>query len=375
MVSRRVPSSHRCCLTSISAIFRKQLQGSTVAGDVAILLRHPSWKKMEEGLNKDMTILVDYLRKWRIQLSIGKTISAAYHLNNRKAKRELDVFVDNKRLVFQQAPKYLGVRLDRMLNFNKQHLEEVTGKVTPRVSLIRRLAGTTWGASAKTLRISTQALVFPAAEYCAPVWSRSPHVKKVDVAINSFLRTISGCLKPTPMLQLPVLAGIAPAGLRRKGATLALARKAVKHYCHILHDTTKTEVPPCRLKSRKPYNKEAQEMLSVIHEDRSKDAWIAATWKQEWEASGPTRVRRHVPDPGEGVKGEELSRKHWTTLNRLRTEVGRYKASMKKLGLADSAACECGEPEQTADHIINIDHHPKMASSKLGHDQSMAPTD
>ena len=207
------------------------------ADHLAILLRRPSWKEMEEGLNKDMTILVDYLRKWRIQLSIGKTVSAAYHLNNREAKRELDVFVDNKRLVFQHAPKYLGVRLDRMLNF-KQHLEEVAGKVTSRVSLIRRLAGTTWGASVKTLWIYTQALVFPAAEYSATVWSRSPHVKKVDVAINSSLRTISGCLKPTPMSQLPVLAGIAPAGLRRKAANLALARKAVKHDWHILHDTT-----------------------------------------------------------------------------------------------------------------------------------------
>ena len=99
------------------------------------------------------------------------------------------MFVDNKRLVFLHDPKYLGVRLDRMLNF-KQHLEEVAGKVTSRGSLIRRLAGTTWGASAKTLRISTQALVFLAAEYCAPVWSLSPHVEKVDVAINSSLGTI-----------------------------------------------------------------------------------------------------------------------------------------------------------------------------------------
>ena len=47
------------------------------------------WNEMEEALNKDLTILVDYL-----------TVSAAYHLNNREAKRELDVFVDNKRLVF-----------------------------------------------------------------------------------------------------------------------------------------------------------------------------------------------------------------------------------------------------------------------------------
>ena len=40
------------------------------ADDLVILLRRPSWKEMEEGLNKDMTILVDYLRKWRLQLSI-----------------------------------------------------------------------------------------------------------------------------------------------------------------------------------------------------------------------------------------------------------------------------------------------------------------
>ena len=190
------------------------------ADDLAILLRRPSLEEMEEDLNKDMTILVDYLRKWRLQLSIGNTVLAAYHLNNRETKRHLDVFVDNKRLVFQQAPKYLGVRLDRMLNF-KQHLEEVAENGTSRVSLIRRLAGTIWAASAKTLRISSQALLFHAAEYCAPITSRSPHVKKVDVAINSSLRTLSGCLKPTPVFHLPVLTWIAPAGVRRKASTLS----------------------------------------------------------------------------------------------------------------------------------------------------------
>ena len=247
---------------------------------------------MEEGLNKDITILVDFTCKLRIQLSIVKTVSATYNLNKREAKRELDMFVDSKRLVFQQAPKYIGVRLDRMLNF-KQHLEEVAGKVTSTVSLILRLAGTTCGASAKTLRISTQALVFHAAEYGAPVWSRSPHVEKVAVAINSSQQTIPGCLKSTPVFKLPVFAGIAPASLGWKAANFALERKAVKHDRHFRHDTTQNDVPPCRLKSRKPYNKDAQEMLCVIPEDRSKDVCIAATWKQEWEESGPTRVHRH----------------------------------------------------------------------------------
>ena len=60
-------------------------------------------------------------------------------------------------------------------------------------------------------------------------------------------------------------------------------------------------------KSRKPYNQEAQEILSVIPKDRSNDAYIAAAWKQELEASGPTRVYGHVSDTGEGVNGEDLS--------------------------------------------------------------------
>ena len=137
--------------------------GYAIADDLAILLLchlGRKWKRVSKRHDYPGRLFSEMAAR-RLQLSIGKTVSAAYHLNNRETKRGFYVFVDNKRLVLQQAPKYLGVRLDRMLNF-KQHLE-VAGKVTSRVSPIRRLAGTTWGASAETLRISTQALLFPAA--------------------------------------------------------------------------------------------------------------------------------------------------------------------------------------------------------------------
>ena len=49
----------------------------------------------------------------------------------------------------------------------------------------------------------------------------------------------------------------------------------------------------------------------------------------------------------------DMCRKHWATPNRVRTGVGRYRSSMKKWGLIDTAACECGEPEQKAEHITN----------------------
>ena len=146
----------------------------------------------------------------------------------------------------------------------------------------------------------------------------------VDVATNSSLLILSGCPKPTPVFQSHILAGIPPAGLRRKASTLALARKAEKHDWHILHDTTNNEVPPCKLKSRKPYNKEDEEMLSDISEDRSKDAWIA----QRGSRSGTH------PDPPEYIatglrrrrQGRRHGSKHWTTPKRLRTGVGRCRS-------------------------------------------------
>ncbi|CAM4608619.1 unnamed protein product [Leuciscus chuanchicus] len=189
-------------------------------------------------------------------------------------------------------------------------------------------------------------------EYCAPAWCRSPHARKVNTAINTALRTITGCLNSTPVYHLPTLAGIAPAGLRREAATLALARKAQRYNWHILHNTTTTALPLHRLKSRHPYNKAARDLLRSIPEDLSTEAWLAAAWKQEWESAGPSRIHRYIYYPGGSLEGEDLPRRQWTLLNRLRTGVGRYKASMRKWGLEDRAVCEFGEPEQTAEHII-----------------------
>ena len=47
-------------------------------------------------------------------------------------------------------------------------------KVASRVALIRKLAGTTWGADAATLRVSVLALVFSTAEYCAQCGAAVP---------------------------------------------------------------------------------------------------------------------------------------------------------------------------------------------------------
>ena len=93
--------------------------------------------------------------------------------------------LDGKRLKFDPNPVYLGITLDWSLTF-AAHAKKVAAKSQARVNLVRKLAGTptTWGANFTTLHISALALVYPTAEYAAPVWARSTHTKLVDVALN-----------------------------------------------------------------------------------------------------------------------------------------------------------------------------------------------
>jgi hypothetical protein len=114
-------------------------------------------------------------------------------------------------------PKYLGVTLDRSLTFKTQ-LEKVALKVNARVNLIRKLDGTNWGCDADTMRTASLALVFSAAEYCAPVWLNSAHTHKVDVQLNNAMRLITGTVKSTELQWLPVLSNIPRPKPRREAA-------------------------------------------------------------------------------------------------------------------------------------------------------------
>ena len=159
---------------------------------------------------------------------------AVFHLNNKGAERKLKVNFDNEILPLCSEPKYLGVTLDRSLTY-RRHLESLRKKLTTSVALLRRLAGSGWGAGATTLRTATLALVHSTQEYCAPVWCRSAH----GPIINDALRIVTGRLRPTPADNLPILAGI----LRRSGATLPPATLSIFYSTQLnslsLHKTSK----------------------------------------------------------------------------------------------------------------------------------------
>ena len=141
-----------------------------------------------------------------------KTQVTAFHLRNREAKRSLKVSRNGVDLENTTRPKYLGVTLDRTLSY-KQDIQKTKMKVATRNNLLHKLANSKWGTNASTIRTTELALCYSIAEYAAPVWERSTYADILE--LNKVCRAITGCLKPTYVEDLYLLAGIAPPDIRR----------------------------------------------------------------------------------------------------------------------------------------------------------------
>ena len=300
-----------------------------------------------------MTTFSAYLQTCRLKLSHAKTLTAAFHLHNRKAKRELKVKNNGEILPFCPVPTYISVKLDRALTY-RHHLEALHKKLSTRVSLLKRLAGLGWGAGAKTLRTAALSPIYLTAEYCVPAWCRSAYTRLIDSVFTDALRIVAGCLRPTPTDNLLVLSGILPAELRCQGATLSLANRSSLDPGHILHGQL-TEPPAAskeRLKSRRPFVPAARKLLRNLSELAIRAAqWTNFIWDTEYSKS-MSSLGVYIPRVSTRTIGMSLTRTAWVKLNRLRTGVRRFGSSMHKWGLASSAKCKCGASEQTADHII-----------------------
>jgi len=135
------------------------------ANDVGLVAQAESFEKREEILNEDLSIVQKYFKLWHLKVNPTKTTSIAFHLNNKESNSKLDLMSQGVKIK-EDAPKYLGIKLDRTLAFK---LEGVKNKLKPRNNIVSKLARTSWGCRANILRTSTLALVYSTAEYYAPV--------------------------------------------------------------------------------------------------------------------------------------------------------------------------------------------------------------
>ena len=220
------------------------------ADDFALAVQSNTFMRIEMALTMDIDIMRKYFVKWRLKPNPKKTKVSVFHLRNSHAWRELRVLFEGVPLTHDFFPKYLGTTMDRSMSF-KPNCENLAAKITTRNNLLRKLAGTTWGADANVLRTTALSLVYSVAEYCAPIWLESTHADRIDIALNEALRTVTGTVSSTPVEWLSVLANIEPPTIRRTKAFIKEWEKQQNAECLPIH-TDLNDLPDRRLISRHP---------------------------------------------------------------------------------------------------------------------------
>ena len=164
------------------------------ADDVCVTAQYPSFTEVEHAIEEALDELTTYYISNSLRANSDKTQVSSFRLNNRWAKRTLEVKWNNTDLKNTPHPRYLGVTLDRTLSY-KKHIHNT--QVATRDNHLKKLSNSKWGCNASTIRTTTLSLSYSAAEYACPVLARSPHVSKLDPQLNDACRSITECLRLT----------------------------------------------------------------------------------------------------------------------------------------------------------------------------------
>ena len=157
-------------------------------------------------------------------------------------------------------------------------------------------------------------------KYAARLWVRSTYADILDPEQNKSRRAITGCLKPTYVDDLYLLAGIAPPDIRRDACVRMERTKQMKQDTHSLFGRIPAR---SRLKSRKDF-------LTSVNPSNVPAKVVRCN---EWQRRSRDKSRLGMVILNEEpAKEYNIPRLTWRCLNRLRTGNTSSKEQRKKWG-------------------------------------------
>ena len=133
--------------------------------------------------------------------------------------------IDTHTLKEEDEATYLGVTFDKRLTW-KPHTLRTEGKARKKLTIMRKLAGTTWGANEQILKAVYEGSVRPVLEYSSTAWPTTAKTNQQSLDIqNQALRIITGAMKSTPITFMEQTTAIQPLQQRRHAKVLLQTEK------------------------------------------------------------------------------------------------------------------------------------------------------
>ena len=108
------------------------------ADDTSLLCRETSLKKLTKKINRDLSLIVDWLRANKISLNTSKTELVLFKNPTKQITKHLNFRLSGQKIHRSSSVKYLGILIDENLSW-EHHLRSLSSKLARAVGFLSKL--------------------------------------------------------------------------------------------------------------------------------------------------------------------------------------------------------------------------------------------
>ena len=304
-----------------------------------------------------------------LQISAQKSTVTLFSSQTRELRTPPSIPFNNSTLPPEKNPKILGVTFDPTLTFST-HVENVVRRAKERLSIMKALAGTTWGQQKESLITTYKATIRSLFTYAAPIWFPliSPtNITKLQRVQNAAARIATGSVKLSAESHLHAETKMLP--VQDHLSLLCCQHLAT---ClqpdHPSYPTVRRDPGPRDMK-KTLQSKFSNQVLRFSTNGAVRDAKEARReLHTEYVASAiearpPNRVLNLQP-PDIADEETSLPRQYRTALSQLRSgHCSALNSYRHRIGIAQTDACpSCHHSPQDTPHLFTCPAHPTALS-------------
>ena len=194
-------------INDILSTISKRVSNTLHADDLAIWNASEHTTTATNRIQEAISGISKWTLDWGLEINTSKTNSTQFSIST--SKEQIKLRLKDEIVPQSDTPTFLGVQLDTRLTWKPQ-IEKMERSGLQKLVLMRKLAGTTWGADSSILTKVYRATARPTMEYAYTTWGTAAKINKsrLDKVQNMALRVILGAMKTTPVYDMEKTANV-----------------------------------------------------------------------------------------------------------------------------------------------------------------------
>ena len=207
-------------INELATILPNDITVAMYADDVSLLSTAKTTTTAETLAQRAVDIVVNWSKNWKLNLNGSKSETSIFSLAPQDAHWHPEIRIDSNIVRLQPHVRFLGVTLDRKLNFSK-HVELISTRATKKMNILRAVAHSSWGWRKEDLKRVYISHIRSILDYAGSSWQPFMAKIKIDEPFkaknkidalekvqNKCLRIITTQAKSTPVEALRAETGV-----------------------------------------------------------------------------------------------------------------------------------------------------------------------